>query len=87
LPEIVGIGYIIVLYKFKKDQIMSNNMDLMARMQVANELSILTGIDEDKADRLVSGFLNGSTSLSIMREYWNAKSAKAAAEVVKKYWM
>ena len=57
------------------------------QMEVANELSELAGVSEDKADAIVSGFIAGTNELGTMRKYWNAKSAKDAAKVVKKYWL
>ena len=66
---------------------MANYMDIAGRIEVANELDKITKCGEDKADRIVNAFIEGTNELSKMREYWNAKSAKAAAKVVKKYWL
>jgi hypothetical protein len=62
-------------------------MGMGQRIEVANELDKMTGVGEDKADRIVNAFIEGTNELSKMREYWNAKSAKDAAKVVKKYWL
>lgn len=66
---------------------MGNYMDLLGQMEVANELSKLAKVDVDKADRIVSAFIDGTSDLDKKREYWNAKDAKSAAKVVKKYRM
>jgi len=58
----------------------------MEELAVASELMKLVSITEDRADSVVSGFKAGA-GLSAMREYWNAKSARAKARVVKRHWL
>jgi hypothetical protein len=54
---------------------------------VAKELAKIAKMDVDRADSVVSGFINGTKDLVTMRKYWNAKDDKAAAMIVKKYWL
>jgi len=55
-------------------------------IEVANELAKLADISEDKADAAISGF-KASANLNAIREYWNARTAKAKARVVKRNWL
>jgi hypothetical protein len=54
---------------------------------VAKELAKIAKMDVDRADRVVSGFIDGTKDLVTMKKYWNAKDDKAAAMIVKKYWL
>lgn len=62
-------------------------MSIQEDLDVARELAEIANIDLDRADSVLNGFKRGCGNLDHMREYWNAKTAKEKAKVVKKHWL
>jgi len=62
--------------------------DIGADIAVANVLSKLIKVSEDKADSIMSGFKSGA-GLNQKKQYWAAvksKNYKKAAQIIKKAW-